>query len=171
MKNLVLPAIIISILVSCGGHNGVKETKEDKTLPKAPAFTLVDLEGKEVKLNDFDKKVVIVDFWATWCGPCRREIPDFVKLYDEYKDEGFEMVGISLDRGGPEVVRNFAKKYGVNYTMLMDDGKARKEYGPIGGIPTTFVLDRHHRIYKKYIGFRSKKTFENDIRTLLGIQG
>jgi peroxiredoxin len=171
MKNLIVPALIVSILIGCGGYKGVKETKEDTTLPKAPGFALANLEGKEVKLNDFDKKVVIVDFWATWCGPCRREIPDFVELYDEYKDEGFEMVGISLDKGGPKVVMDFAKKYEVNYTMLMDDGKVQNEYGPIQAIPTTFVLDQHHRIYKKYIGFRSKKTFEKDIKTLLGMQG
>ena len=172
MKNIFIPLLLVSFFVGCGGYKGVKETKEDKSLPKAPEFVLVNLEGKEVKLSDFKKKkVIILDFWATWCGPCRREIPDFVELYDKYQKKGFEMVGISLDQAGPEVVEAFAEEYEINYTLLMDDGKAQKEYGPIRSIPTTFVLDRNHRIYKKYVGFRPKEVFEEDIRTLLGLKG
>jgi len=168
----LLPTLYCLLILGCGGKQEVRETKEEEGLPKAPAFVLVDLDGKEVKLFDFKKKkVVILNFWATWCAPCRKEIPDFVELYDQYGKKGFEMVGISLDQGGPEVVKSFAEKYEVNYTLLMDDGKAQKEYGPIDAIPTTFILDKNHRIYKKYRGFRPKEVFEKDIRTLLGLEG
>jgi len=158
---------LVIVLLGCGGKEAVKGTKGGKELSLAPEFVLADLDGKEVKLSDFKKKVVILDFWATWCVPCKQEIPDFIELYDRYREKGFEIVGISLDRGGPEVVRSFAVDYGISYTLLMDDGKVQKEYGPIEYIPTTFVLDKEHRIYKKYVGKKSKEVFEEDLRTLL----
>ena len=152
MRNPVIPILFVSFLMGCGGKEAVKVTKGEKGLSVAPEFILADLVGKEVKLSDFKKKVVILDFWATWCGPCKKEIPDFIELYDRYKEKGFEMVGISLDRGGPEVVKVFAEKYGINYTLLMDDGKVQNEYGPIQYIPTTFVLDKNGILRREWRG-------------------
>ncbi len=133
----------------------------------APSFTLQDLNGKQVSLSDFKGKVVILDFWATWCPPCVKEIPHFIELYEQYKDQGFAIVGISVDSGGISVVKSFARKYQVNYPILMTDGRVDKAYGGIPSIPTTFVIDSAGNIRQKYIGYREKAVFEADIKALL----
>ena len=133
----------------------------------APSFTLQDLNGKPVSLSDFKGKVVILDFWATWCPPCVIEIPHFIELYEQYKDQGFTMVGISLDREGISVVKSFVRKYQINYPILMTDGQVDRVYGGITAIPTTFVIDSAGNIRQKYIGYRDKAVFETDIKTLL----
>ena len=133
----------------------------------APSFTLQDLNGKTVSLSDFKGKVVVLDFWATWCPPCVKEIPHFIELYEQYKDQGFAMVGISVDREGIGVVESFARKYKINYPILMNDGRVANAYGGITGIPTTFVIDRAGNIRRKYIGYRDKAVFEADIKAFL----
>jgi peroxiredoxin len=144
----------------------------EKALPEtagnaAPSFTLQDLSGKQVSLSDFRGKVVVLDFWATWCPPCVMEIPHFIELYEQYEAQGFAMVGISLDRDGIGVVEAFASKYKINYPILMNDGRADKDYGGITSIPTTFVIDRAGNIRQKYVGYREKDVFEADIKALL----
>jgi peroxiredoxin len=133
----------------------------------APSFTLQDLNGKPVSLSDFKGKVIVLDFWATWCPPCVMEIPHFIELYEQYKDQGFAMVGISLDSQGVSVVKSFVRKYQVNYPILMTDGQVDKAYGGITYIPTTFVIDSAGNIRQKYIGYQEKAVFETDIKALL----
>jgi peroxiredoxin len=137
----------------------------------APSFTLQDLSGNKVSLSDFKGKVVILDFWATWCPPCVMEIPHFVELYDQYKAQGFTMVGISLDRGGIGAVEAFVRKYKVNYPILMTDGRVDRVYGGIKYIPTTFVIDAAGNIRQKYVGYKDKAVFEADIKALLAEVG
>ena len=127
----------------------------------------VYLNGENVSLSDFKGKIVILDFWATWCPPCVTEIPHFIELYEQYKDQGFAMVGVSLDREGVDVVKSFVQKYGINYPILMSDGQVEKAYGGITSIPTTFVIDSANNIRRKYIGYRDKSVFEADIKTFL----
>ena len=134
---------------------------------QAPDFALTDLSGKTVHLSDFKGKVVIVDFWATWCGPCRVEIPDFVKLQSKYKDKGLEIVGLSLDADGEKAVKPFVDQHDINYTMLLANDDTAKSYGGILGIPTTFVIDRQGRIVQKLVGVMPAKTFEDTIQPLL----
>lgn len=155
--------ILILALVGCGK----KQIDSDSDSAKAPQFTLPDINGNQVSLSDFDGKVVILDFWATWCPPCVKEMPHFIELYDEYKQQGFEMVGISLDQGGAADIKPFVQKMNVNYTMLIGNQDITKEYGGIRGIPTTFVIDKAGKIRQKYVGYREKAVFENDIKTLL----
>ena len=133
----------------------------------APAFTLQDLNGKDVSLADFRGKVVIIDFWATWCPPCVKEIPHFIELYEQYKDKGLAMLGISLDREGAGVVKAFVQKYQIKYPIMMTDGKVDKAFGPITSIPTTFLINSAGNITKKYVGYNSKAVFEADIKKLL----
>jgi len=133
----------------------------------APSFTLQDLKGNQVSLSDFKGKVVVLDFWATWCPPCVKEIPHFIELYEQYKDRGFAMVGISVDRGGISLVKSFARKYQVNYPILIADGQVAKAYGGTPYIPTTFVIDSAGNIRQKYIGYKDKAVFEADIKKLL----
>lgn len=162
--------IVLSFLLLASGLMSGCGKLESGSGEKAPEFVLKDLNGKEVKLSDFKKKkVVILNFWATWCGPCRLEIPQLVEFYNQYQKD-VEIVGISVDQGtgAEEKVKNFARKYNVNYPLLMYTNKVIQDYGGITGIPTTFVLDRNRKIYKKYRGYRSKDVFEKDIKTLLG---
>jgi peroxiredoxin len=131
----------------------------------APGFTLADLNGHPVSLADFKGKVVVLDFWATWCPPCKREIPDFIELQSQYGSRGLQIVGIGLDE--PEKLKAFAISHGMNYSVLMGTDDIAMKYGGISGIPTTFIIDKSGKIVNRFEGFRSKDVFENEIRRLL----
>ncbi len=131
----------------------------------APDFSLADINGKTVSLSAFNGKVVILDFFAGWCPPCRQEIPDFIELEKSYSDKGFAMIGVALANAGE--AKEFAGKMGINYPVLVDDGKVSGIYGPIRSIPTTFIIDKSGKVVKVYIGYRPKNIFEADIKELL----
>lgn len=133
--------------------------------PLAPAFQLPSVNGRSVSLSDFRGKVVILDFWATWCPPCRREIPDFIALQSQYQSKGLQIVGVALDE--PEKVIGFAQSYGMNYPVLFGNDNVAMLYGGISGIPTTFIIDRQGKIVGRYEGFTSKAEFESAIKQLL----
>ncbi len=136
---------------------------------QAANFALKDLQGKTVKLSDFQGKVIILDFWATWCPPCRKEIPHFVALQKEYGEKGLQVIGISLDRGGVRVLKPFARKYKINYPILLGNSEVGKKYGGIVGIPTTFIINQKGEIVKKFIGYREKAIFESEVKKLLNL--
>lgn len=158
-KNKVIASTAVVLFVLVGlftiGSTSVSASE-------APDFTLVDMEGKEVSLSDFKGKIIIVDFWATWCGPCRMEIPSFIQLQNDYKDD-VVVVGVSLDQGGPKAVVPFAEKMKINYPVVYGNGQVVQEWGGIRGIPTTFVVDRDFNIQKKYVGYTEHSVFEKDI--------
>jgi thiol-disulfide isomerase/thioredoxin len=133
----------------------------------APEWKLTDLNGKLVKLSDFRGKVLILDFWATWCGPCRVEMPHFVELQKQYGNKGLTVIGVSLDEQGPEVVKEFVKQLGVNYPIVIGNEKVAEAYGGIYAIPTTFVIDRQGRIASRHMGYNDKTVFEKEIQSLL----
>jgi cytochrome c biogenesis protein CcmG/thiol:disulfide interchange protein DsbE len=133
----------------------------------APPYALADLEGKVVKNTDFLGKVVILDFWATWCPPCKAEIPHLIALQDKYKDQGLQIVGLSVDEGGANDVKPFANENKINYTMLIASSETARAYGGISGIPTTFVLDKRGTIVKKFLGYTDPDVFEAAIQPLL----
>ncbi len=134
--------------------------------PMAPDFTLTSTDGKTISLSGYRGKVVIVDFFATWCPPCQAEIPDYIKLYSEYRKDGFQMLGISVDQGGLNAVRPFMKKYGVNYPVMLATDEIVSAYGGIRGIPTTFVIDKEGRVAASFMGYRPASVFENLIQKL-----
>jgi peroxiredoxin len=136
-------------------------SKEDM----APGFSLPDLGGKTVSLSSFKGKVVILDFWATWCPPCRREIPDFVSLQKLYGSKGLQVVGVALDQ--PDKVKRFVIDNGMNYPVLIGTEDVVAAYGGISGIPTTYILDKKGRIVQRFEGFRSRETFESEVKKLL----
>ncbi len=133
----------------------------------APQFTLPDLEGKDVSLSDFKGKLVFLNFWATWCPPCRREIPHFVELVNKYGKDGFTVLGVALDPRDFAKVKPFAKEYGINYPVVYDKKRVSELYGGIGSIPTTFVINRQGKIVLKIVGSRPKEVFENIIKKWL----
>lgn len=133
----------------------------------APEWQLNDPDGQSVKLSDFKGKVVILDFWATWCPPCRAEIPGFIELQKRYSGQGLTVVGVSLDTAGASVVKSFIKRVGMNYPVVIGNEKTAADYGGITAIPTTFVLDRNGNIVTSHQGFASQVVFESEIRPLL----
>jgi thiol-disulfide isomerase/thioredoxin len=133
----------------------------------APEWQLNDPDGQPVKLSDFKGKVVILDFWATWCPPCKAEIPGFIALQKQYAAQGLTVVGVSLDTAGAAVVKSFMKRTGMNYPVVIGDDKIAGDYGGISAIPTTFVLDRTGNIVSSHQGFASQVVFESEIRPLL----
>jgi len=133
----------------------------------APEFSLKDASGIERKLADFKGSIVIIDFWATWCPPCREEIPHFVELYNQYKDQGLEIIGVSMDQNPQRVIPGFIEKNNINYTILFGEDKVYDLYGGINAIPTTFIVDKEGNLVRKYIGYKEKGVFEQDIKELL----
>jgi len=126
----------------------------------APDFTLDGLSGGEVTLADFKGKVLFINFWATWCPPCRQEIPGFLEVYEKYKDDGMEILGISLDRKGAKVVREFAEKLNIAYPLAMANQAVVEAYRPGQYIPATIVIDRSGNIRDKHVGFLNKQALE-----------
>jgi peroxiredoxin len=133
----------------------------------APEWSLKDAEGKTVRSTDFKGKVVILDFWATWCGPCRAEIPNFIALQKQYEKQGLVVVGLSVDKDDADVVKPFAQRLGMNYPVVLADQKTQEAFGGIEAVPTTFIIDRKGRIAKEHMGFTDKDEFENEIKPLL----
>jgi len=133
----------------------------------APAFTLQDTSGKPVKLSDYKGKVVILDFWATWCPPCRAEIPNFVDLQKQYGKQVLAVIGVSLDQDGVAGVADFAKAHSINYPIVMGNQDVVEAYGGIEAIPTTLVIDQAGNVVARHTGFTDKSEFEAEIKKLL----
>ena len=142
----------------------VKETSNRKA---APAFSLKDADGRSVTLADYKGKVVLLNFWATWCGPCKIEIPWFIDFEQKYKDRGFAVLGVALDEEGLEVVKPYIEKNKVNYRILMGTPEVEQLYGGMDSLPTTFVIDSEGRIASTHVGLISKSEYENEIGQLL----
>ena len=135
---------------------------------KAPDFSLPSVPGgATIKLSDYKGKVVLVNFWATWCPPCREEIPDFIKVRDSLKTQGFEILGIAMDEGGAKVVAPFAKEYGITYPLAVGNNQVTRSYGGIRGIPTSFLVDREGKIVQKWVGMVSEETLTNAVKAVL----
>ena len=153
----------------CSTGRSVKaaSVKQEKDRKPAPEFALKDANGKTVHLSDYKGKVVLVDFWATWCGPCRLEIPWLKEFQNKYKDKGFEVLGISMDDDGWAAVKPFVNELGINYRIVIGDDATAQNYGGVDALPTTFVIDREGRIAKIHVGLTSKSEIENGIQELL----
>lgn len=131
---------------------------------RVPDFSLPSASGQTVSLRQFQGKVILLDFWATWCGPCKKEMPGYEELYRRYKKRGLVVVGIALD-SSPTQVRRFARKYGITYPLLIN-GMNVDRYGVLG-IPTTILADRQGIVRKKVVGFEEKKVFEDALKELI----
>jgi thiol-disulfide isomerase/thioredoxin len=149
MRNIAIVAI--SLLWGVAAAAAVKP---------APNFTLKTADGKTVELKQLAGKVVVVNFWATWCGPCRAEIPGMLEVYGKYRGKGLEIVGVSLDRQGFTVVTPFVKRMQIDYPVVVGDGDLVAAYGNFSAIPTTFIVNRKGNIVGEHTGAMTKEQFE-----------
>jgi thiol-disulfide isomerase/thioredoxin len=134
----------------------------------APDFKLAGIDGKPVTLADSKGKVILLNFWATWCGPCRAEIPDLIELQNKYKDH-LQILGLVVDDDDPEAIKKFVGKTHINYPVALATDDLRLEYGGIPALPTSFVLDAEGRVVQKHEGLRDPVLYETEIRSLLGL--
>ncbi|MFA6961392.1 MAG: TlpA disulfide reductase family protein [Opitutaceae bacterium] len=136
-------------------------------LGKAPDWKLKDVDGHEVKASDFKGKVVVIDFWATWCPPCRKEIPDYITWQKKYADRGLVILGFSVDELTPAEVKAFGVKMKMNYPILMADGDDAGAFGGVQALPTAFVIDREGNIRYTKVGLTDSEAYEKLIASLL----
>ena len=139
----------------------------DVTGVQAPDFELVSLDGRKVKLSDFRGKAVVLNFWATWCAPCKVEMPWFVDLQKQYAHEGLVIVGVALDDSDPQKIAQFASEMGVNYPVLLGTNNVSDEYGDVEYLPTTFYINRQGKIVGKVAGLIGKAEIEDDAKKAL----
>ena len=140
------------------------ETQNAKNL--APDFTLKLTDGKDIKLSDHKGKIVIIDFWATWCPPCRRAIPDLIDIQKTYQ-ENVVIIGISLDTETKDDVVPFVKYFGINYPVAYANMEVYQAYGNVGTIPTSFIVDQSGQIVDAHVGYVDKSVYINKINELL----
>lgn len=134
----------------------------------APAFSLKNMDGKPLNLADSHGKVVFLNFWATWCGPCRVEIPDLVDLQNRYKDR-LQVIGLNVDDDDADEIQKYVEKTGINYPVAMAPAELRRQYGGIPALPTSFVLDTEGRVVQKHVGLFDPSLYETEIRALLNL--
>ena len=156
-----------SSLRSVGMTSAASNAAVSRPVKTAPDFQLETLDGRVVRLSDFRGKALVLNFWATWCTPCRVEMPWLIECSARYKDKGLEVVGISLDDGNSQVVEDFAREMKVNYLVLLGNHQVSDAYGGARFLPQTFFITPAGQISATSVGIKTKDDFENSIRHLL----
>ncbi|MFZ1931014.1 MAG: TlpA disulfide reductase family protein [Candidatus Sulfotelmatobacter sp.] len=168
---LVVVAFAVALMLYVGFHaarrNGPSFAPRLALASPAPDFTLQSLDGKTMRLSDFRGKAVLLNFWATWCGPCKIEMPWFVELQNQYASQGFQIVGVAMDDASKEDISKFAKDMGVNYPILIGKESVGDEYGGVPALPETFLIGRDGKIVDKILGLRGKAEIEDAIKKAL----
>lgn len=185
---MLFVAVAATIAAGCGGKT---ESAPPDGRVAAPDMPLAFLDGSTARLSDLEGKVVMLNFWATWCPPCREELPHFEALHRDYADDGLAIVGVSMDQAGSDYVRKFAEEVGITYPIAMapfedvepvwsklsgistvhgfGDEAPSLAGGTVQMMPTTFVIDRSGNIYRKHVGPRDRETLEPELRKLMGL--
>jgi peroxiredoxin len=171
---LIVIAMVISIMLVFGiqraRHQRPTTTAGKLQGQVAPDFTLTSLDGKTMKLSDFRGKAVLLNFWATWCEPCKVEMPWFVDLQKKYASQGLQVLGVAMDDSSPKEIGEFAQKMGVNYPVLIGKEDVGTEYGGIEFLPSTFYISRDGKVLDHVFGLVSRSEIEGDIQKALGQQ-
>jgi len=167
---IVVVAVVIALMLAIGlrmarhpRQSAVIQMKGDA----APDFTLQSLEGKSVHLSDYRGKAVLLNFWATWCAPCKIEMPWFVELQKQYGPEGLQIVGIAMDDASPKEIGDFAKEMGVNYPVLIGKEAVGEAYGGVQFLPESFYIDRNGKVLDKAFGLKGRGEIEDNIKRII----
>ncbi len=139
----------------------IKTDMSPENAPQAPDFTLEDLQGSEISLSSLVGKVVFLNVWATWCDPCKDEIPHFIEAYNEHKENGLEIIGVSIDDFGKNTVLKFTQEWKINYPIVMTTKQLTKDYGPFNKVPVTVIIDKNGKIRHRKIGYMDKDYLES----------
>ena len=169
MSRIQVAALSSALLLFLAGCSHPRELKSEAQRRAAPNFTLKDADGNPVNLTDYRGKVVLVNFWATWCGPCEVEIPWFVEFEQKYRDQGFAVLGLSMDDDGWKAVRPYIASHKINYRVMIASEVVSQQFGDIDSLPTSFVLDRQSRIATNHVGLVDKRDYQNEILKLLEV--
>lgn len=172
LMGVATAAVLFGIFLFVSNRCGLTQPATTQPLTKsgtgpsatAPDFTLMDLNGKVVRLSDLRGKPVVVNFWATWCPPCREEIPAFIELQRKYGPEGLTIVGVAMDDSGAATVADFVKKNGINYAVAMPTADVVQRYGGVDALPTTFYIGRDGRVVQTVTGLISPRAMEENVR-------
>lgn len=172
---LVFVALVIAIMAMLASGNYLKRTRKHGVLKlvgdvqgiQAPDFTLISLDGSKVSLSDFRGKAVLLNFWATWCPPCKVEMPWFVDLQKQYAKDGLVVLGVAMDDSKPAEIAKFASSMGVNYPVLLGTDKVSDDYGDVQYLPTTFYIGRDGAIVDKMTGLLDRKDIDNAVKKAL----
>lgn len=183
-SKMILTIAVVAVLVFTLGYAFISDGDNSATVaqaqaasaegetvsqdyPDAPDFTLKNLDNQEVQLSDYKGKVVFLNFWATWCAPCRQEIPYFIDLVDKYGKDGFVVLGVALDPREFDKVPGFVDQMGINYPILLDETGISQLYGGIRSIPTTFIINREGKAVERIVGSRPHDVFEQIVTSTL----
>ena len=161
-----LLCMAVGVYVALQSRGRIVKGPAAKQHSVAPDFSLPQLNGQSLQLSAYRGQVVLLDFWATWCTPCREEIPHLVELQNKYRDQGLAIIGVSMD-DSPDPVREFYQQFKMNYPVVMGNADIGERYGGVLGLPIAFVIDRDGRIYAKHIGATEASVLEQDVKTLL----
>jgi thiol-disulfide isomerase/thioredoxin len=175
MNRNPLALIVVAFVVALGLYVGYHQARRAGAASEpritestvAPDFSLESLDGKTVRLSDLRGKAVLLNFWATWCGPCKIEMPWFVDLQKQYGSQGLQIVGVAMDDGSKEDIAKFAKDMGVNYPILIGKESVGDQYGGVPALPESFLIARDGKIVDKIVGLRGKSEIEDSIKKAL----
>ena len=167
-KRILIYGIVVLCLLGLyvAGRRTAQKPKLAASGNAAPDFTVTDINGRKLSLSDYKGKVVLLDFWATWCTPCRDEIPHFVEMQEKYGPQGFQVIGISMDDDA-KPVREFYDKFKINYPVALGNDKLAQSFGGVLGLPVNFLIDRDGRIVAKYLGATDTSVFDKAVGDLL----
>jgi thiol-disulfide isomerase/thioredoxin len=171
---LIVVAMVVALMLVFGfklarrSNQGVASGTAQMKSGTAPDFTLQSLDGKTVRLSDFRGKPVVLNFWATWCGPCKIEMPWFVDLQKQYGPSGVQFLGVAMDDASPKDIAEFAASMKVNYPILIGKESVGDDYGGVQFLPETFYIDRNGKVIDKAFGLKGRGEIEDDIKKLLG---
>jgi thiol-disulfide isomerase/thioredoxin len=169
---LFFVAALVAAMLYVASHGirqsgGANDNSLDVAGKPAPDFTLESLEGKNIQLSGYKGQAVLLNFWATWCGPCKIEMPWFVELQKEYGPQGLQIVGVAMDDASKDDIAKFVKEMGVNYPILIGKEAVGNQYGGVNVLPTTFFINRDGKIVAREFGLQSRSLFVDNIKKSL----